>query len=65
MKRFSAAVDIAASPQRVWEVLIDAQGYPEWGPGTLILNSELRLNQVICSKLLVQEWSRIKVDANV
>src|SRR3712207_6521883 len=31
-KRLSARVDIQAAPERVWEVLTDLAGYPEWNP---------------------------------
>ena len=32
MRRISAAVDIAATPDRVWAVLADLAAYPEWNP---------------------------------
>jgi hypothetical protein len=33
MKEFSAATTINASPDKVWAVLTNATGYPEWDPG--------------------------------
>jgi len=33
MKTFKAAIKIQASPQDVWDVLVDASHYPEWDPG--------------------------------
>ncbi|WP_171168245.1 SRPBCC domain-containing protein [Streptomyces sp. I05A-00742] len=32
MREIAGAVDIAAPPHRVWEVLTDLSAYPEWNP---------------------------------
>ena len=32
MRAISAAVDIAATPRRVWAVLADLDAYPQWNP---------------------------------
>lgn len=32
---------IGASPQRVWEVLSDAEGYPRWNPAVISLNGRI------------------------
>jgi len=32
MRSISAAVDIAAAPERAWAVLADLAAYPEWNP---------------------------------
>ena len=43
MKRraFRAEVEIDASPERVWEVLVDLERYPEWNPFTIAVRSSL------------------------
>ena len=33
MKTYQAAVKIQASPQKIWDVLVDANAYPTWDPG--------------------------------
>lgn len=33
MKVFAATTTIAASPDAIWSILIDAARYPEWDPG--------------------------------
>jgi uncharacterized protein YndB with AHSA1/START domain len=32
MRAISATVDIAATPQQVWAVLVDLDAYPQWNP---------------------------------
>ena len=31
-KMISATIEIAAAPERVWEVLTDLASYPQWNP---------------------------------
>ena len=33
MKSFSATTTINASPETIWEILTNANGYPDWEPG--------------------------------
>lgn len=33
MKSYEAVATIAAAPERVWEILVDAAGYPSWDSG--------------------------------
>lgn len=33
MQSYTAAETIQASPERIWEILTDAAGYPEWDSG--------------------------------
>jgi hypothetical protein len=32
MRSFSAAVSIKAPKERIWQILLDTQSYPEWNP---------------------------------
>ncbi len=41
MKEFSAATEISASAQTIWDILTDAAKYPEWDPGMLRLEGKI------------------------
>jgi len=48
MKKYNASITIQASPDKVWKVLVDADGYPAWDltmdhiEGTLTLGSSVK-----------------------
>ncbi len=33
MKTYSASITINADPQKIWDILVDTNGYPVWDPG--------------------------------
>ncbi|MCB8925601.1 MAG: SRPBCC domain-containing protein [Ardenticatenaceae bacterium] len=41
MKEFSASTNIAASPETIWNLLTDANSYPEWDPGMIRLEGTI------------------------
>jgi uncharacterized protein YndB with AHSA1/START domain len=69
MKSFRITIDIKAPPQRVWAVLTDIEGWPEWTPsvtsverldsGPLAPGSRARLRQ---PKLRPAIWQVTKIE---
>ena len=43
MRRIETAIDIAAPPQAVWDVLVDFAAYPDWNPLIRRLQGEARV----------------------
>jgi uncharacterized membrane protein len=71
MKSFRTTIDIKAPPQRVWAVLSDIEGWPDWTAsvtsvqrldrGPLVVGSRARLRQ---PKLRPAIWQITKVEKN-
>jgi uncharacterized protein YndB with AHSA1/START domain len=40
MTRLESVIDIQASPERVWEILVDVERWPEWTPTVLSVQRE-------------------------
>jgi uncharacterized membrane protein len=69
MQAFTTTIDIKAPPQRVWAVLSDIEGWPEWTPsvksverldsGPLVVGTRARLRQ---PKLRPAIWQITKVE---
>jgi hypothetical protein len=43
LRRIETAIDIAAPPQAVWDVLVDFAAYPDWNPFIRRLQGEARV----------------------
>ena len=47
MKKYSATIDIAASPETVWNILTDGESYSEWDPGMVRVEGRLAANEKV------------------
>ena len=43
MQVVTSSIEIAASPERVWQVLTDFASYPKWNPFILSLSGRLKV----------------------
>lgn len=47
MKQYAVSIDIQASAQQVWAILIDAKQWPQWNPTIEKVEGEVALGQAI------------------
>jgi uncharacterized protein YndB with AHSA1/START domain len=47
MKTFRATTTIQSTPQRIWDILVDAEGYPNWDPGMIRVEGRLALGEKV------------------
>ena len=47
MKAYRATEKIAASPQKIWDILVDTTSYPEWDPGMVRVEGRLALGEKV------------------
>ena len=45
MKTYHASINIKAAPQKIWDILVDADGYPAWDPGMERVEGYLALGE--------------------
>lgn len=64
MKAFEASIEINATPERIWEILVDAPRYPEWEPGVIGIDGVIAPGQklTVRSKLNPGRAFPVKVD---
>jgi demethylmenaquinone methyltransferase/2-methoxy-6-polyprenyl-1,4-benzoquinol methylase len=53
VRQIVAEIEIAASAQRVWEILTDFAAYPQWNPFMTRLDGEVRVGAVLRARLVV------------
>ena len=41
MKKYNASTHINASPQQIWDILVDGASYPQWDPGMVRIEGQL------------------------
>ena len=47
MKKYSAETTINASPERIWEILTDTTGYPEWDESMEKIEGKMELGEKV------------------
>jgi hypothetical protein len=47
MKAYSASTHISASPETIWEILTDAEHYPEWDPQALRIEGTIAPGETV------------------
>jgi hypothetical protein len=47
MKSFEAGIDIAASPDAVWSILVDGAKYPDWDSGVVRVDGRIAPGETI------------------
>ena len=47
MKEFSASTYINASPEAIWEILTDAEHYPEWDPQAIRIEGTIAAGETV------------------
>ncbi|KAA3663622.1 MAG: SRPBCC domain-containing protein [Chloroflexi bacterium] len=65
MKIYRAEIEIDASSQKVWDILADPGGYPNWDPGMLRIEGRLALGEKVSffTKLSPDRAFPVKVTA--
>ena len=65
MKKYSATISIAATPQKIWEILVDKDGYPNWDPGMVRIEGQLALGEKVkfFTKFSPEQAFAVKVTA--
>ena len=63
MKSFSATTTINASPETIWEILTNANGYPDWDPGIDRIEGHIALGEKVkfFTKLKPSRAARMRV----
>ena len=47
MKTYNATTTISATPQKIWDILVDTNGYPNWDPGMVRVEGKIALGEKV------------------
>lgn len=65
LTEIATEIEIAASPERVWQVLTDFPAYPQWNPFMHLVNGELRAGGCLKARVLYRHGLRLSFRALV
>ncbi len=64
-KSVHTEIDIPTSPDKVWQVLVDVESYPEWNPVFTVLEGKLGEGEKITYQVQESEEKSAKIAAKV
>ena len=59
------SIEIAASPEAVWEALVDFDRYNDWNPMLQNMQAELLVGSPVAFDVILSETKRMKMKANI
>jgi len=65
MKKYNATINIEATPEKIWNILVDADGYPSWDPGMVRIEGKIALGEQVkfFTKVSPEQAFAVKVTA--
>ena len=59
-RAYEARVDIQASPERVWSILVDGTGWPTWDSGVDRVEGRIAAGEIVTIRSMASRcrWSR-------
>lgn len=65
MKKYSATTNIEATPEKIWDILVDTDNYPNWDPGMVRIEGKIALGEQVkfFTKVSPDQAFAVKVSA--
>ena len=65
MKKYNATINTEATPEKIWNILVDADGYPSWDPGMVRIEGKIALGEQVkfFTKVSPEQAFAVKVTA--